>query len=95
MKVREMDEQAWREWVDTRPPVVKAICERLPPDRLYELSPTGQRVTLEAYAEDGTLRVYVDPDYNEFWRFTGHQVFGINPDDLKECDVPSLSEAAL
>jgi len=68
---------------------VKAICERLPVDRLYELSPTGQRVTIEAYAEDGTLRVFVDPRFNEGWRISGHQVFGINPDDLRECDIPS------
>lgn len=90
-KIREMDETAWLDWVNTRPAAVAANCKLVPPDRLYELNPTGQRVTIEAYAEDGTVRVYVDPEYNEGWRISGHEVFGIDPKDLKECEIPTLT----
>jgi hypothetical protein len=89
-KVRELDEAAWAKWVATRPECVQELCRLLPPDRLYKMKSTGQRVTLHSYSEDGTVTVDVTADYN-FLTFE-RQVFGISADDLEECDLPGPSE---
>lgn len=86
-KVRELDEKAWKEWLASRQPVIRELCERLPPDRLYRMKPNGQRVTLYAYNEDGTVTVQISGQYNVVI-FDRH-VFGVNPDDLEECELPS------
>jgi hypothetical protein len=89
-KVAELDMVAFNAWVETRPPVVQALCERLPPDRLYRLKSSGHRVTLRSYCEDGTVTVNVTGQYNAlaFDRY----VFGIAPADLEECDLPPSDE---
>lgn len=89
-KIREIDQAAWREWVAGRPPAVRALCERLPGDRLYRMKSTGQRVTIHSYSEDGTLTVNITGEYNliTFER----SVFGVSPDDLVECDLPGHGE---
>jgi hypothetical protein len=89
-KIHDIDEAAWREWVESRPPEVKAMCERLPPNLLYRMNSTGQRVTLHSYSENGTVTVNVTGEYN-FVTFE-RQVFGISPDDLEECDLPGPDE---
>jgi uncharacterized protein YkwD len=77
-------------WVETRPPVIQRLCKRLPPDRLYLLKSSGHRVTLRSYSEGGTVTVNVTGQYNliSFDRY----VFGIDPDDLEECDLPPSDE---
>lgn len=88
-KIADLDEVGWREWVATRPPSVQALCERFPPDRLYRIK-DGHRVTVLAYGEDDTIRVHVSGQYN-FVTFD-RQVFGIKPEDLTECDLPTKDE---
>lgn len=90
MEWTEAQQAEWVEWVASRPECVRLLCERLPFDRLYRMKSTGQRVTIDAYSEDGTLRVFVSGKYNliTFQR----SVFGISPDDLEECDLPALDE---
>ncbi len=83
-------EKAWGEWVDTRPPVVKAIAKRFDPWTLYRLTTTGQRVTLHSIWEDGTLTVNVLGDFNLV--MNERAVFGINADHLEECDLPAPDE---
>ena len=89
-KVKELNQESWDEWVATRPPVVQWLCRRLPPDRLYRMKPNRQRVTLVSYSENGTVTVAVSGEFNAvtFER----QVFGVNPDDLDECDLPAKDE---
>jgi hypothetical protein len=89
-KICELDEQGWREWLAGRPPAVRALAEKYPPDRLYRMADTGHRVTLLAYAEDGTVRVAVTGRFNlvSFER----QVFGVDPATLVECDLPGPDE---
>jgi hypothetical protein len=89
-KIAELDTDGWEEWISTRPPVVQELCRRLPPDRLYRMKPHGQRVTIVSYAENGTVKVNVGGEFNAvtFER----QVFGVNPDDLEECDLPAANE---
>lgn len=86
-KIAELtDPEAWEEWVSTRPPVVQGLCRKYPPDRLYFLKPPGQRVTIVSYNENGTVTVNVSAQWNclVFER----EVFGIDPNDLEECDLP-------
>jgi len=81
-----MDWDAWREWVATRPLSVQALCDRLPPDRLYSLKSSNHKVTIYSYSEDGTVTVNVSGDFNAV--IFERQVFGIKPEDLEECDLP-------
>lgn len=92
-KIFEWDEQQrkeWKDWVSTRPKVVKELCLRLPPDRLYLLKTSKSRVTIHCYSEDGTVTVNVTGEYNRV--LFSRQVFGIKPDDLEECDLPGENE---
>lgn len=89
-KVCEIDEKQWQEWVATRPPEVQALCIRLPPDRLYRMKSTGNRVTLYSYSENDTVTVNVLAAYNALT--FERQVFGISPDDLEECELPGQDE---
>lgn len=89
-KIGNLNHEAWAEWVATRPSAVKVLCDRLPPDRLYRMKPHGQRVTIHSYSENGTLTVDISGQYN--LHAFDRQVFGINPDDLEECDLPAESE---
>ena len=80
----------WEEWVESRPPIVQKMARAYPPNRLYRLDPTGQRVTILAYGEDGTVRVSVKGKYN-FVLFN-REVFGIDPANLEECELPKEDE---
>ena len=90
-KCKELIDQAgWDAWVASRPPVIQELCALLPPDNLYKMKSTGRRVTIVSYAEDRTVTVAVTGDYNLV--ALERQVFGINPDDLEECDLPGDDE---
>lgn len=89
--VHELDQDAWEDWVSTRPAVIQALCRRLPPDRLYLLKSSGHRVTLHSYSDDGTVTVDVAGEYNQV--MFERRVFGISPDNLEECDLPGDSES--
>jgi hypothetical protein len=77
-------QQAWSEWVISRPPVVQELCRQFPPDRLYRLKPTLQRVTIISYCENGTITVDVSRKYNPTMLLFDRRVFGISPDQLEE-----------
>lgn len=91
------EERSWRAWVDERPPNIRAWAERFPPNRLFRMKETGQRVTVYSFYEDteqdGAVRlmVIVSDKFN-FVMFPT-QVFGIDPEDLEECDLPGDDEA--
>jgi hypothetical protein len=87
--------EGWKEFVGSRPPAVRAIAERFEPWRLYRMKSTGHRVTVHSFSEpDGvgrvTLTVNVLGTFNlvEFER----QVFGVEPEDLEECELPGENE---
>lgn len=91
-------EDLWRRWTADRPPVIREVIERckLDPWTLYRLKTTGQRVFVVGLSEPElttnqevkkvTCRVGVSGEFNlvTFER----QVFGVDPDDLEECDLP-------
>lgn len=90
-KIAELTNQAsWDEWVSTRPPVVLDLCKRYPPDRLYLMKSTGHRVTILAYNENGTVRVDISGQWNCL--IFEREVFGIDPNDLEECEIPNETE---
>lgn len=91
--VKPMDMALWDEWVASRPPEVQELCKRLPPDRLYRMSPNGERVTVFSYNEDGTVTVEIRAEYNMV--VFERNVFGVKPDDLEECDLPSPNECGV
>lgn len=87
---RGKQERHWRIWVSTRPPKVRAIAERFDPWSLYRMRTTGQRVTIRSFADDGTVSVAVTGQFNAVLHDA--EVFGVNPDDLEECDLPGPDE---
>lgn len=78
------------EFVASRPPMVRAILERLPFFELYRLKSTGHRVTLYSVSEDGTVTVDILAKFNKI--LFERQVFGIDPDDLEPCELPEPDE---
>jgi hypothetical protein len=93
-KVVEWDEvqkRNWSDWVASRPDCVRVVCERLPVDRLYRMTSTKQRVTVRSFNEDGTVTVRVSAKYN-FIATHERDVFGIDPNDLQECELPEKDE---
>jgi hypothetical protein len=89
------NEQAWREWVASRPEAIRVVAERYDPWTLYRLKTTNQRVFLQSFFDpdpDGKVlcRVAVSGEFNmvTFER----SVFGIDPNDLEECDLPGADE---
>lgn len=91
MKFRDdMNEQMFLDWASTLPKPCDEIALRIRPDTLYRMSSTGHRVYPLSYGEDGTVRVAVTGRFNclAFER----EVFGVNPNDLTECDLPEEGE---
>jgi hypothetical protein len=82
----EEQQTLWNEWIATRPACVRNMCEKLPANRLYLLKTTGQKVTIYSYSENETVTVDVMEEYNP-GVLLERRVFGINPDDLEECDL--------
>ncbi len=83
-------EREWQEWLSERPPVVQDLAKRFPPYKLYRLKGGGKRVYPRSYNEDGTLRVTVSARFNLV--LFERNVFGVEPEDLTECDLPAAGE---
>lgn len=84
---REVDQEKLQEWAETRPPLIRDLIARFPPNRLYLLKSSGNRVTIYSYSEGGTMSVFVTEEFNAFL-FFNRIVFGVPPEDLEECDLP-------
>lgn len=87
--VREMNLEAFEEWVRSRPEHVQAMIRSKPPDRLYRIR-GGCRATIYSYEEDSTVTVEVTGQFNRV--LFGRRVFGIPIDELEECDLPGPDE---
>lgn len=86
----ETEASNWREWVESRPPQIRELAERFDPWTLYRLKTTDQRVTVLSFSEEGTLTVSVSGKFND--TLFERDVFGIDPGDMEECDLPSPGE---
>jgi hypothetical protein len=93
--VRPLNEAEYAAWVAERPESIKQMLAAHPPDRLYRLRDTKQYVTIYSYAEDGTVTVTVEPAFNLSAAIAPYGVFGIDPADLTECDIPERRFARL
>lgn len=80
----------WKEWVASRPPVVKEIVEQIDPWTLYRIKDTGHRGIFYSVSEDQTITLTITGTYNliDFER----RVFGYKLNDLEPCDPPLPSE---
>jgi len=88
--------QAYADWADGRPEPVKTLAKRFDPWSLYRLKhpddpeTLGHRVTIQAFCDDGTIIVDVTGQFNLIG--FGRRVFGIDPGDLTECELPAADE---
>lgn len=87
-------EAGYREWVASRPDVVRKVAEKFEPWSLYRMKNTGNRVTLVSFGEEEnggvSLTVNISADYNAIT--FERQVFGVSPDNLEPCDLPMPNE---
>lgn len=85
----------YAEFVATRPEAVRLVAERFPPWTLYRIKGSGHRCHVYSFgeAEDGSvsLTVSVTGQFNAV--MFDRNVFGISPEDLEECELPSADEA--
>ncbi len=63
------EEEAWKKWVATRPPKVRAVAEQFDPWSLYRMRDTGHRVMIYSFGEEKegdavTLCVAVTAEYD-------------------------------
>jgi len=82
--------ELWRKWVASRPPVVRAIAEKLDPWTLYRIKESGHRCTFRSINENGTLTMDVTGQFNAV--IFDREVFGIRPEDIEECELPAPDE---
>ena len=74
--------QDWQLKVARHPDaVVRDLAERFPPWELFRMLDTEQVVSVVESNEEGTMRVYVEPEHTKN-RISGHEVFGITADKL-------------
>jgi len=89
------DLAAHNEWVESRPPEIRAIAERVDPWTLYRIKQTGQIVGLCSISEaepprypKPTVTVSVMRQYNPGTLLPDFNVFGLDPDDLEAVEPP-------
>jgi hypothetical protein len=82
--------RGWKRWVRKLPKQVRGVAERFEPWSLYRLKTTGHRVTVHSFGDDATITVIVSGRWNKvaFER----QVFGIQADELEDCELPGPGE---
>ena len=76
----------WEAWVRSRPASIQENARKFVPWKLYRLTPSGSRVVLYSYAEDGTMTVAVLGKWNAL--AFERSVFGVKPEMLEECELP-------
>jgi hypothetical protein len=72
----------WNKWKDSRPSVVREMCDNLPPWYYYDIPKTGQICVPIAYNENGTVRVIIVGDRISIPSIMQIEVFGVSPSDL-------------
>ena len=90
-EVDEESRQSWAEWVASRPEKIRAVAEKLFPWKLYRMKGSGHRVTLYSIDEEESGKISLQVDVTGEFNFVAFErrVFGVDPDDLEECDLPA------
>lgn len=88
------EEAIWKQWVSERPENVRVVAERFDKWTLYRIKGTNRRVTLYSFREheDGSVTMAVNLTGQFNLVLFSRAVFGINPSDLVECDLPTEHE---
>src|SRR5579862_6161244 len=89
----EKEKTGYAKWVESRPAMVREVAARFAPWILYRMKSTGHRVLVKSFGEwehGVSLTVVVDGRFNRL--AFERNVFGVEPDDLEECDLPPLGE---
>lgn len=83
----------FEEWLNEpeRTDKVREIARKYPPWNTYYNKPTGQRASIVAYAEDGTVRANCwheyaempEPMRSQLEQLSAVQVFGMDPSDFE------------
>lgn len=83
----------WNAWVRERSPAVRAVAERIKPWKLYLLE-KGSRVVVYSIDEMPSGKVSLMVDILGQFNLCSFErrVFGVDPDDLTECDLPGKDE---
>jgi len=84
-KMSAKQEREWLSWANERPSLVRDLCLRFRPDTLYRLKTTGQRGIIYSVSEDRTVTMDFLGEFNPL-SFVDLQVFGLDPNDIEECD---------
>ena len=91
----ESQQREWAKWVSKRPPKVRAVAERFTPWTLYRMK-TGSRSRVYIHSfgeyEDGSVSLTVNVTGQFNLVSFDRTVFGIKPEELEECDLPSADE---
>lgn len=90
MQPTEEQQKAFWAWIATRPKVIRDMAAKVDPWTLYMMGDTGHRATLHGYMEDGTVIVSITGEFNRIP--FGRRVFGVDPNELVECGLPSPDE---
>ena len=93
MKMTPEQEREWNEWLDERPPMIRAAAEKFPPWHLYKLTPTGQLARIMSYAEPAAVDAKVTVTIHAWYDWhppglPGLNVFGVDPEDLEIVETP-------
>lgn len=85
--------RSFAQWFESRPQCIKDTITKynLYPDVLFRLGSTGHRVIVNSVNEMGTVSVIVCARFNkDMGMREEHErcVYGIDPADLEECDLP-------
>lgn len=78
-------------WVESLPvEAAKEAARKILPWKLYRIKGEGPRMALIGVWNDGTCQMAIRGEWNlvAFER----NVFGVNPDDLVECELPAPDE---
>ena len=85
MKLTEEEQKEWDEWLQSRPPQIRELAERVSPLNLYKIKKTGNIGFPVRYTEDEpptiSLALTFEHDPSIFFERT---VFGLLEDDIEE-----------
>lgn len=84
------EEAEYAEWVAGLPEPCRSVAQRFDIWTLYRMNSTGHRIIINGFNENGTLSVVVNGRFNAV--IHDRVVFGIDPDDLEECEAPGPDE---
>jgi len=92
MELTKEQKEEWEQWVEERPENVRKVAEKIVPWKKYKdkriKEDIGNRYIPVSYdeQEDGSVTLTCEKTNAEFPLFGGYGVFGMNPEELIECN---------